>query len=74
MILTNRCPGRKRDVVAVLTSVGMLCGIGPYVSTIAASGHNRSQKMFESVLGSVHFVHVDVVDSGAGDGQVEAAE
>jgi hypothetical protein len=44
------------------------------VSTIAASGHNRSQEMFVSVLGSVHFVHVDIIDGGAGDSQVEAGE
>ena len=31
----------KRDFLAVLTK-WIPCGIGPYVSTIAASGHNRS--------------------------------
>jgi hypothetical protein len=44
------------------------------VSMIDGSGHDRSQEVSTSALGSVDFIDVDVVDGGLGNGSVESAE
>ena len=41
---------------------------------IDSSGHDRSHEVCTSALRSVHFVDVDIVDGGFGDGGVEAGE
>ena len=44
------------------------------MSTIGASGHDWSQEVCASVVWSVHFVDVDMIDRCTGDGCVEAGE
>ena len=44
------------------------------MSTICSRGHDRSQQVRMSLLRSVDFVDVDIVDGGLGDGRVEAGE
>jgi hypothetical protein len=38
------------------------------------SGHDWSQEVCASALGSVYFIDVDIIDGGAGDGHIKAHE
>jgi len=65
---------RKRCFLTVWTMGGVLWWIGPYVSTINSSGHDRPYEVCDSALRSVHFIDVNIVDRSFGDGRIEPGE